>query len=116
MKISLDVSSKSCPPRRIEGPAGVAPPSRALSKVAAFRVLRSDERQRLGQWISPAPWATIQQAANMVTPGDTVYVAPGNYTAAVYHGYKRYGRQPDQIHLDSSLGCQYHRPGNITNL
>ena len=30
-----------------------------------------------------APWATIQQAANVVAPGDTVYVAPGNYSAAV---------------------------------
>ena len=30
-----------------------------------------------------APWATIQKAANTVAPGDTVYVAPGNYSAAV---------------------------------
>jgi len=27
-----------------------------------------------------SPWATIQQAANTVKPGDTVYVAPGTYT------------------------------------
>ena len=30
-----------------------------------------------------SPWATIQKAANTVKPGDTVYVAPGNYSAAV---------------------------------
>ena len=29
------------------------------------------------------PWATIQHAADLVAPGDTVYVAPGNYSAAV---------------------------------
>jgi hypothetical protein len=29
------------------------------------------------------PWATIQHAANQVTPGDTVHVAPGLYSSAV---------------------------------
>jgi len=29
------------------------------------------------------PWATIQKAANMVAPGDTVHVAPGIYTGNI---------------------------------
>src|SRR5271166_3760970 len=30
------------------------------------------------------PWATIQKAANTVAAGDTVHVAPGNYTTSAY--------------------------------
>ena len=41
-----------------------------------------------------APWATIQQAANEVKAGDTVYVAPGTYNVTGrpytlrYHKYQ----------------------------
>ena len=52
-----------------------------------------------------APWATIQQAANMVAPGDTVHVAPGQYNAAVTTSHSGTAGHPDSVHLGHSLGC-----------
>jgi len=64
-----------------------------------------------------APWATIQQAAQNVKPGDTVYVAPGTYTiSAEGINTTTSGTAGAPITFISTVkwGAQLYNPGGIT--
>jgi len=64
---------------------------------------------------SQAPWATIQQAANTVKPGDTVIVEPGKYTVS-YTGISTTtsgtAAAPITFESQTKWGAQLYNPGN----
>ena len=74
-------SEKASPPPTSTQPAPAPSPSPVPSSGQQFYVSATGLDSNPGS--QSAPWATIQHAAVVAVPGDTVHVAPGTYSAAV---------------------------------
>src|SRR5688572_5954217 len=61
---------------------------------------------------APAPWLTIQRAANTVNPGDTVIVRPGVYKGAKF---SRSGLATAYIRFFGQSGAIVNSPGPLNS-
>jgi hypothetical protein len=76
-------SEKASPPPTSTQPAPAPAPSPAPVPSAGQQFYVSASGLDSNPGSQSAPWATIQHAAIVVAPGDTVHVAPGTYSPAV---------------------------------